>query len=162
MNIEKYDSILKTELVKLAVVFGVLLLLLACVVWIYIPQMKKRKRKSTYIQLGLLVLVFSFLLVSLGIQIGSYGKDLADHSYIRYERAIQVRKRRQWVLGGVPTSYSEYEISFEYEGVRYALFATRDPGADGEADNYYIVFSEHSECILEIGCGAPDASKDLP
>ena len=149
-NVDKYSSILKSEVAKLTVAFIVLFLLFICIMLLCVSQIKKHKKKASYVQLGLSILLFSFLLVSLSIQIISYKKDISDNSYIQYEGPVRIREKKQLVLGGIPWSYPEYVISFKYENIEYELLMNKNPGVYGCIDNIYIVFSKHSEYVLEI------------
>lgn len=149
-SVDEYSSILKSEVAKLTAVFIVLFLLFIGIMLLCVSQIKEHKKKASYIQLGLSILLFSFLLVSLSVQIVSYKKDISDNSYIQYEGPAYIQEKKQLVLGGIPWSYPEYVISFELENIEYELLVSKSPGMDGYIDNLYIVFSKHSEYVLEI------------
>lgn len=148
-NIDKYNTLLKSEVTKLTVILIVLFILFVCVIILSINQ-KKRNKKAAYVQLVLTLIIFPFLLVSLITQIGSFNKDITSNAYIQYEGPVSIQTKKQLILGGINSAYTEYIISFEYRSMQYELSVNKNYGFSGNTDNLYIVFSEHSKYILEI------------
>lgn len=149
-NIDKYSSLMKSEVTKLTMLLIALFILFACAMILAVSQIKKRNKKVAYVQLALAVILFSFLLVSLMGQIGSFNKDITNSAYIRYEGPANIRMKKQLIFGGINSAYAEYIISFEYQGVQYELTLNKNGGLSGDIDNLYIVFSEHSKYVLEM------------
>ena len=96
------------------------------------------------------IIVFIFLLIPLSSQISSFTKDIVEQKYVQYEGPANVRAERKIILGGIPTGYTEYIISFEYNGEQIELSMRKDPGIEGNVEKIYIAYSQYSEFILEI------------
>ena len=150
-NISVYDSILKSELVKLLIIAAVLVVIFVSMIIYSVVQIRNDKtRKTPYVQLIAVILVSMFLLTSLGSQIFAFGKDIVEEAYIQYEGPVNVRTKRIVVFGGIPTGHDEYIISFEYNGEYIELSTRKDYGMNGNIENLYIVYSRRSKFILEI------------
>lgn len=150
-NIDLYSSALKSEVIKLYIVATVLSILFIFVIVCSIIQIKKEKtKKIPYVQLLVAIIVFIFLLIPLSSQISSFTKDIVEQKYVQYEGPANVRAERKIILGGIPTGYTEYIISFEYNGEQIELSMRKDPGIEGNVEKIYIAYSQYSEFILEI------------
>lgn len=150
-NIDTYNSTLKSEVTTLTIIAVILSIIFIAIIVYSIIQIKNDKsKKLPYIQLIVAIAVFIFLAISLGSQIISYTNDITEEAYIQYEGPVTVRTEKQIILGGLPTGYTEYVISFEHNGKQIELSMRKDYGLVGDIDNIYIVYSQHSNYILEI------------
>ena len=83
-DISKCTSLIKSEVIKLTIVASVLLILFLSVIVLSIIQIKNDKtKKLPYVQIVAALIIFSFLLISLGAQIAAYSKDLTENSYVQ-------------------------------------------------------------------------------
>lgn len=150
-DIEKYESTLRNEIVKLSVIATVLILLFIGIIIYSFLQIKLDKtKKLPYIQLFATIVLLVFLSISLGLQIISYAKDISEASYIQYEGPVCIRMERQIVFGGIPTGYNEYIISFTHDGQQIDLAMRKDPKLSGDIEKAYVVYSKHSNYIFEF------------
>lgn len=150
-NIEKYESLLKSEMVNLTIIAVVLALLFIAIIVFSIAQIKGDKtKKMPYVQLAGSIVVFVFLAFSLGSQIISYEKDIAEKAYIQYEGPATLKTKRQIIFGGLPTGYNEYVVSFEQDGDQIELYTRKDLGFIGDIEKLYVVYSKYSNYIFEI------------
>lgn len=150
-DIEKYDSMLKSEVMKLSIIAIVLLVLFVVIIVYSILQIKNdRTKKSPYIQLIGAIALLVFLGISLGSQILSYTKDITEKSYMQYDGPANIRIEHQVIFGGIPTGYNEYIISFNHDGNQIELFMRKDYGLSGDIDKVYIVYSKYSNYVFEI------------
>ena len=149
-NIEKYESILKSEATKLTIIAVMLsFVLIALIVYSVFEIKNNRTKIIPYIQLiGSLVLSV-FLIITLGSQINSYTKDIAEKTYLQYEGSANIRVEKQILHGGIPATSTDYIISFEHNGEKIELF-TKNYGLTGDIEKIYIVYSKYSHYILEI------------
>ena len=144
-------DLLKSEVIKLWIVAVVLSILFIFVIVCSIIQIKKEKtKKSPYVQLFVAIIVFIFLLIPLSSQISSFTKDIVEQKYVQYEGPANIRAERKTILGGIPTGYTEYIVSFEHNGEQIELSTRKDPGIYGDIEKIYITYSQHSDSILEI------------
>lgn len=150
-SIDLYNSILKSEVTQLAIIAIVLCIIFIAIIVYSIIQIKKDKtKKFPYFQLIAMLVIFIFLGISLGSQIMSFAKDINEEAYILYEGTAAVREKQQVILGGLPTGYTEYIISFEQDGEQLELSTRKNYGFDNNVEKIYIVYSKHSNYILEI------------
>ncbi len=150
-NVEMYNSVLKAEVVKLAIIAIVLTLIFVFVIVYSAIQIKSDKTKKTpYIQLFLAIVIGVFLLISLSSQISLLTKDIAEETYVQYKGSANIRAERQIIFGGIPTGYTEYIISFEQEGKAVELAMRKDYGLIGSVEEIYIVYSQQSNFVLEF------------
>lgn len=150
-NVEVYNDIMQTELHKLWGIGALLLIVLgAMAVYSVVLIREDKKKKFPYVQLIGVVLISVFLTVSFGASIISYSTDLDEESYIQYEGPATITKRRKDVLGGIPTWYYEYVVSFNNNGEQVELSTRKDYGAKGTIANVYIVYAQNSGEILEF------------
>lgn len=151
-NIDLYNSILKSKVTQLAIIAIVLCIIFIAIIVYSIIQIKEDKtKKFPYFQLIAMIVIFIFLGISLGSQIMSFTKDINEEAYILYEGPAAVREKRQVILGGrLPTAYTEYIISFEQDGEQLELSTRKNYGFDNNVEKIYIVYSKHSNYILEI------------
>ncbi len=150
-NIDLYNSILKSEVTQLAIIATVLCIIFIAIIVYSIIQIKKDKtKKFPYFQLIASLAIFIFLGISLGSQIISFTKDINEEAYILYEGPAVVREERHVTFGGLPTGYTEYIISFEQDGEQLELSTRKNYGFDNNVEKIYIVYSKHSNYILEI------------
>lgn len=150
-DIEKYESILKSEVMKLSIIAIVLLVLFSVIIVYSILQIKDdQTKKLSYIQLIAVIVLLVFLGISLGSQILSYKKDITEKSYMQYDGPANIRIEHQVILGGIPTGYNEYIISFNHDGNQVELFMRKDCGLSGDIDKVYIVYSKYSNYVFEI------------
>lgn len=150
-NTEAYNATLRSELIKLSVI-GILLLMVLIAMAVYsVVLIKEDKRKKLpYVQLIGVAVVSVFLMLSFGRSVISYSKDFADEAYIQYEGPVVISKQRKVVLGNIPTWYDEYVVSFENNGEQITLSTRKDYGKEGNIENVYIVYAQHSGIILEF------------
>lgn len=150
-DIGKCESILKSEVIKLIIVAVFLVILFVSVIVYSIIQIKNDKsKKLPYIQLVSSAIILVFLSISLGSQILSYTKDIDEKTYQQYEGPAHIRTERQIVLGGIPTGYTEYIISFEQNGAEIELAMRKVCDSVGDVDKIYIVYSIYSNYIIEF------------
>ena len=150
-NIDKYTSTLKSELIKLIIIALLLAIIFIAFIVYSILQIKKDKsKKFPYIQLISVIAIFIFLGISLGSQMASFAKDIKEEAYVLYEGPATVREERQVIFGGLPTGYTEYIISFEQDGKQIELSTRKNCGFEYNIEKIYIVYSKHSNYILEI------------
>jgi hypothetical protein len=150
-NIENYESVLISEIIKLTIIAVILSLLFVAIIVYSIIQIKNDStKKLPYIQLVGSIALFVLLAISLGLQIISYAKDITEETYIQYEGPANIRTERQIVFGGIPTGYTEYIVSFEQDGELIELSMRKSCGLTGEIEKVYIVYSKHSKYIFEI------------
>lgn len=150
-NIKDYETVLKNEVSKLAIILIVLCLLFIAIIIFSVIQIKKDKtKKLPYIQLIASIALFVFLAVFLTIQIVSYVKDISEKTYLQYEGPVNIRIERQVIFGGIPTAYDEYIVSFEHNGEHIELSMRKNYGLIGDIENVYIVYSKHSNYIIEF------------
>lgn len=150
-DIENYESILKSEVMKLSIIAVILLILFAVIIIYSILQIKNdRTKKSPYIQLIGAIVLLVFLVISLGSQILSYTKDITEKSYMQYEGPANIRTEHQVIFGGIPTGYNEYIVSFNHDGNQIELSMRKDCGLSGDIDKVYIVYSKYSNYVFEI------------
>ncbi len=148
---DKYNSILQSELNKmLGIGIALLIVLIAIVVYSVVLIKEDRKKKFPYIQLVCVVLISIFLTVSFGYDIILYSKDINNEAYIQYEGPISISEKRRVVFGNIPTWYKDYVISFKYNGETVELATRKDYGIQGNIENCYIVYAENSKEILEL------------
>lgn len=150
-DIDQCTSSLKSEVTILTVVAVVLLILFVTVLVFSIRQIKNDKtKKLPYVQIIAALIIFIFLSVSLGTQIASYSKDLSQNSFVQYEGMAKIHTKKQLILGGIPTGYTEYVISFELDGEQIDLYMRKDPGFVGEVDNVFVVYAKYSKHIINF------------
>lgn len=150
-DIEKYRHLLRTDLVTLSAVASVLAVLLIGLIVYTILQIRKNKtKKLPYISLLAIIAVAILLSISMTSSIRSLAQDVSEGAYIAYEGTVNVC-REKWVLaGGIPTSYDEYRITFWDGGEQVTLTVRKDPGFAGDAEGVYLVYTKHSNRLLEI------------
>ena len=150
-DINKCESLLKSEAVKLTIIAIFLTILFASIIVFSIFQIRSDKsKKMPYIQLVASLLIFVFLFISLGTQILSYNRDIADESYVQYEGSANIETKKQIVFGAIPTGYTEYIISFELDGEQIELYMRKNPDTVGYVDKIFIVYSKHSKHIIDF------------
>ena len=150
-NLDLYNSTLKSEVIKLSIIaIFLFLLFVGMFLYSFVQIKNERTKKIPYIQLLAVIVIFSFLSVSLGSQICSFTKDILDETYLQYEGSANIRTEQKVVFGGIPTGYSEHLISFEHNGEHIELSTRKDYGIDGDIEKIYIVYSQHSRFILEF------------
>lgn len=150
-NIEKYESVLKSEVVKLTIIAAVLVILFIAIIVFSLSEIKSdRTKKMPYVQLVGSVVVFIFLAFSLGSQIISYEKDIAEKAYMQYEGPVTFETKRHIIFGGLPTGYIEYVVSFEQGEDIIELHTRKDYGFTGDIKKIYIVYSKYSNYVFEI------------
>ena len=150
-NVDSYTSTLKSEVTQLTIIAAVLLIMFVAIIVYSIFQIKKdRTKKLPYVQLISAIVILLFLGVSLGSQIVSFSKDINEEAYVLYEGPATVREERQLILGALTTGYTEYIISFEHNGELIELSMRKDHGFSGDIEKIYVVYSKHSNYILEI------------
>ena len=150
-DISKCTSLIKSEVIKLTIVAIVLLILFLSIIVLSILQIKNDKtKKLPYVQIVVALIIFGFLFISLGSQIASYSKDLAENSYVEYTGAATITARKQFVLGGIPTAYTEYVISFEREGRNVELYMRKEPDLIGDVSEVIIVYAKNSNHIIDF------------
>ena len=150
-DVKKYESVLKSEVTKLTVIAVMFsLLIIAVIVYVVIQIKHERTNKMLFFTLLGSIILFAFLAFCLGSQIYSYRKDIAEEAYMQYEGPATVKIERQIIFGRLPTGYNEYIISFEQDGKLNKLSMRKNCGLIGDIDNIYIVYSKHSNYILEI------------
>lgn len=150
-DITKCTSILKSEVIKLTIIAVVLLILFILVIVLSILQIKNDKtKKLPYVQIVAALIVFCFFFISLGSQLTSYSKDLTQNSYVKYKGTATIETRKQIIFGGIPTGYTEYVISFEYEGRNVKLYTRNKPDLIGDVNEAIIVYAMHSNYIIDF------------
>lgn len=157
LNVDLYNSTLKSEVIKLSIIAVALVAIFAFIIIYSIIEIKSKKSKSNkkakiipYIQLFAAIGIFVFLSVSLGSQIVSFSRDLAEEAYILYEGPANVRTENRVIFGGLPTGYTEYIISFEQNGKSVELYTRKDYGLGENMGKVYIVYSQYTNSILEF------------
>ena len=150
-DISKCTSLIKSEVIKLTIVASVLLILFLSVIVLSIIQIKNDKtKKLPYVQIVAALIIFSFLLISLGAQIAAYSKDLTENSYVEYTGAATITTRKQIIFGGIPTGYTEYVITFEHEGRNVELYMRKEPDLIGNVSEITIVYATNSNYIIDF------------
>ena len=150
-NVDSYTSTLKSEVTQLTIIAAVLLIMFVAIIVYSIFQIKKdRTKKLPYVQLISAIVILIFLGVSLGSQIVSFSKDINEEAYVLYEGPATVREERQLIFGALTTGYTEYIISFEHNGELIELSMRKDHGFSGDIEKIHVVYSKHSNYILEI------------
>lgn len=150
-NVEIYTSLLKSEMTKLTIIAIALALIFIFVIVYSALQIKNdRTQKMPYIQLVLSVVIGLFLLFALGSQISAFAKDVTNAAYIQYVGPVDIREEGQIILGGIPTGYTEYIISFEQDGKNVELAMRKDYGLRGYVEKVYIVYAQNANFILEL------------
>ena len=148
-NVDSYNTILKSELIKLSLIFIPLTIVFVFLILYFAISIKKTKKKSLLICLVGIVSAYIFLSSSLCLQITKFYKDIKEKAYMQYEGPATVRKERIYTGGSLSTSYY---ISFEHNGDLVKLTMDNDKGywLVGNIENIYIVYSKRSHYILEI------------
>ena len=150
-DVEKYNSILQSEVNKL---WGIgilgLIVLVAMVVYSIFLIREDKTKKFPYVQLVAVVVISVFLITSFGLSVSSYSKDLTEEAYIQYEGPATISKRRKVVFGNIPTWYDEYIVSFHNNGEKVELSTRKDYETEGDIENLYIVYAQNSGVILEF------------
>lgn len=150
-DITKCTSVLKSEVIKLTIIAVVLFILFISVIVLSILQIKNDKtKKLPYVQIVAALIIFGFLIISLGSQIASYSKDLAENSYVKYTGAATITTQKQIIFGCIPTGYTEYVISFEYEGRNVKLYTRKKPDLIGDVNEVIIVYATNSNHIIDF------------
>lgn len=150
-DVEKYNSMLKSEVVSLTVIGVFIAILFVFMIMYSVGMIKKDKtKKFPYIQLILVVVLSVFLLVSLVSQIGLFKKDIAEEAYVQYEGPANIKEEHRIIFGSVPTKDIEYIISFEQGGKQIELSMKKDYGLRGDVEKIYVVYSQRSKFILEF------------
>lgn len=163
-DVDKCRTLLKSQVTILTLVaIGLFILFVSVVVW-SIVEIKNEKKKNDkkkkgkvkklpyvpYVQIAVALIVFCFLSVCLGNQMGTFLKDLAQDSYVVYQGAATIQTKREVRYGGIPTAYTEYVISFEQAGKKIELYTRKDPDRIGDIDDVFIVYAEHSNYMIEF------------
>lgn len=163
-DVDKCRMLLKSQVTILTLVaIGLFILFVSVVVW-SIVEIKNEKKKNDkkkkgkvkklpyvpYVQIAVALIVFCFLSVCLGNQMGTFLKDLAQDSYVVYQGAATIQTKREVRYGGIPTAYTEYVISFEQAGKKIELYTRKDPDRIGDIDDVFIVYAEHSNYMIEF------------
>ena len=163
-DVDKCRTLLKSQVTILTLVaIGLFILFVSVVVW-SIVEIKNAKKKNDkkkkgkvkklpyvpYVQIAVALIVFCFLSVCLGNQMGTFLKDLAQDSYVVYQGAATIQTKREVRYGGIPTAYTEYVISFEQAGKKIELYTRKDPDRIGDIDDVFIVYAEHSNYMIEF------------
>ena len=163
-DVDKCRTLLKSQVTILTLVAVGLLVLFVSVVVLSIVEIKNGKKKNDkkkkgkvkklpyvpYVQIAVALIVFCFLSVCLGNQMGTFLKDLAQDSYVVYQGAATIQTKREVRYGGIPTAYTEYVISFEQAGKKIELYTRKDPDRIGDIDDVFIVYAEHSNYMIEF------------
>ena len=158
-DVDKCRTLLKSQVTILTLVAVGLLVLFVSVVVLSIVEIKNGKKKKgkakklpyvPYVQIAVALVIFCFLSVCLGNQIGTFLKDLNQDSYVVYQGTATVRTKREVRYGGIPTAYTEYVISFEQAGKKIELYTRKEPKRTGDVDEVFIVYAEHSNYMIEF------------
>ena len=153
-DINECISALKTELTMLIIIAIVLPILFISAMIFSVSEIKDNKtKKSPYVKiiaLIALIVVFCFMFVSLGRGIASCSDDLTQRSFVEYKGSAKIESRKQFVFGGIPTSYTEYVISFEQDGKEVELVTKKRPDLIGDVDEIFIVYAKHSEFVIDF------------
>ncbi len=153
-DINECISALKTELTMLIIIAIVLPILFVSAMIFSVSEIKDNKtKKSPYVKiiaLIALIVVFCFMFVSLGRGIASCSDDLTQRSFVEYKGSAKIESRKQFVFGGIPTSYTEYVISFEQDGKEVELVTKKRPDLIGDVDEIFIVYAKHSEFVIDF------------
>lgn len=163
-DVDKCRTLLKSQVTILTLVAVGLLVLFVSVVVLSIVEIKNEKKKNgktkkgkakklpyvPYVQIAVALVIFCFLSVCLGNQIGTFLKDLNQDSYVVYQGTATVRTKREVRYGGIPTAYTEYVISFEQAGKKIELYTRKEPKRTGDVDEVFIVYAEHSNYMIEF------------
>lgn len=158
-DVDKCRTLLKSQVTILTLVAVGLLVLFVSVVVLSIVEIKNGKTKKgkakklpyvPYVQIAVALVIFCFLSVCLGNQIGTFLKDLNQDSYVVYQGTATVRTKREVRYGGIPTAYTEYVISFEQAGKKIELYTRKEPKRTGDVDEVFIVYAEHSNYMIEF------------
>lgn len=165
-DVDKCRTLLKSQVTILTLVAVGLLVLFVSVVVLSIVEIKNGKKKNDkkkngkreskklpyvpYVQIAVALVIFCFLSVCLGNQIGTFLKDLNQDSYVVYQGTATVRTKREVRYGGIPTAYTEYVISFEQAGKKIELYTRKEPKRTGDVDEVFIVYAEHSNYMIEF------------
>lgn len=153
-DINECISALKTELTMLIIIAIVLPILFISAMIFSASEIKDNKtKKSPYVKiiaLIALIVVFCFMFVSLGRGIASCSDDLTQRSFVEYKGPAKIESRKQFVFGGIPTSYTEYVISFEQDGKEVELVTKKRPDLIGDVDEIFIVYAKHSEFVIDF------------
>lgn len=168
-DVDKCRTLLKSQVTILTLVAVGLLVLFVAVVVLSIVEIKNGKKKNDkkkngktkkgkakklpyvpYVQIAVALVIFCFLSVCLGNQIGTFLKDLNQDSYVVYQGTATVRTKREVRYGGIPTAYTEYVISFEQAGKKIELYTRKEPKRTGDVDEVFIVYAEHSNYMIEF------------
>lgn len=148
-NVDSYNTMLKSEMIKLSLIFISLTIVFIILILYFAISIKKTKKKSLLIFLVGIVAAYIFLSSSLFLQITKFGRDLKEEAYVQYEGPATVREDRIYSGGSLSISYY---ISFEHNGELVELTMDNDKGywLVGNIENIYIVYSKRSHCIVEI------------
>lgn len=156
-DINECISALKTELTMLIIIAIVLPILFISAMIFSVSEIKDNKtKKSPYVKiialiaLIALIVVFCFMFVSLGRGIASCSDDLTQRSFVEYKGSAKIESRKQFVFGGIPTSYTEHVISFEQDGKEVELVTKKRPDLIGDVDEIFIVYAKHSEFVIDF------------
>ena len=153
-DINECISALKMELTMLIIIAIVLPILFISAMIFSVSEIKDNKtKKSPYVKiiaLIVLIVVFCFMFVSLGRGIASCADDLTQRSFVEYKGSAKIESRKQFVFGGIPTSYTEYVISFEQDGKEVELVTKKRPDLIGDVDEIFIVYAKHSEFVIDF------------
>ena len=150
-DIEKCESALKTETLKLFIILTFLVILFIAAIAYSISEIKDNKaKKFPYIQLVAIAVIFAFLFVSLCSQISTYYKDIAEESYEQYEGSATISSQRHVLFGGIPTGHTEYIISFDKDGTQVELSTRNRCDYVGDIDKIFIVYSKYSKHIIKF------------
>lgn len=150
-DINECISALKTELTMLIIIAIVLPILFISAMIFSASEIKDNKtKKSPYVKIIALIVVFCFMFVSLGRGIASCADDLTQRSFVEYKGSAKIESRKQFVFGGIPTSYTEYVISFEQDGKEVELVTKKRPDLIGDVDEIFIVYAKHSEFVIDF------------
>lgn len=150
-DINECTLLLKSEVTKLTIIAIVLFILFISVIVLSILQIKNDgSKKLPYAQIVASLLIFCFLSISLVIQIFSYYEDLTQSSYVQYEGEAIIQTRKQIILGGIPTGYTEYVISFEQGGKYVELYMSKEPDLVGEVNEIFVIYAKHSNYIIDF------------
>ena len=79
-----------------------------------------------------------------------YDAKISLYSFVEYKGSAKIESRKQFVFGGIPTSYTEYVISFEQDGKEVELVTKKRPDLIGDVDEIFIVYAKHSEFVIDF------------
>ena len=153
-DINECIAALKSEFTMLIIIAIVLPILFISAMIFSVSEIKDNKtKKSPYVQIVVLIaliVVFCFMFVSLGRGIASCSDDLTQRSFVEYKGSAKIESRKQFVFGGIPTSYTEYVISFEQDGKEVELVTKKRPDLIGDVKEIFIIYAKHSELVIDF------------